>query len=420
MSVLLPTNPTKLSDSDLNINNLSVDDSGVIITDDNSANTNIKLVTNNKVGLYVSDTQRIGININSIPEKRLVINDEIGECIRLIYNKESDNIGKFNDINITEDGSLNIQLYNNQFLNIINQDNTPNLKLNNQIVYATADQLNYNYINNIGYAEAGKSLVVDDNLNILGINKIETNELKLNSSLQLNMDSINYALDIYNQTGKCLKLQRDNNYGLFQITDYGTLSIYNNNNIIEFLGNNNNDSIFPVHLTTEGNQNNSGVGIKFNTYNNNNIKRNISSIETIIINNQNNNEDSIIKFHNMNSGILENTVTIRNDGYILCQSLMELSDIRTKNILNNSKFEDSLNKICDINIYDFTYKKDDKKIIHKGLMAQELRKIIPSAVNINESDDFDDLHTISNKEIIGYLIDCIKALKYEINKLKKK
>jgi hypothetical protein len=25
---------------------------------------------------------------------------------------------------------------------------------------------------------------------------------------------------------------------------------------------------------------------------------------------------------------------------------------------------------------------------------------------------------ISNKEIIGYLIDCIKALKYEINKLK--
>jgi hypothetical protein len=145
----------------------------------------------------------------------------------------------------------------------------------------------------------------------------------------------------------------------------------------------------------------------------------MSTIETIITNNQDNYENSIIKFNNMNNGNLNNTVTIRNDGYILCNTLMELSDSRTKYILGTSNFDDSLKKICNINTYNFKYINDSKNIIHKGVIAQELHKIIPSAVNIEKTNNFDDLHTVSNKELIGYLIDCVKALKNEIEKIKK-
>jgi hypothetical protein len=143
----------------------------------------------------------------------------------------------------------------------------------------------------------------------------------------------------------------------------------------------------------------------------------MSTIETIITNNQDNYENSIIKFNNMNNGNLNNTVTIRNDGYILCNTLMELSDSRTKYILGTSNFDDSLKKICNINTYNFKYINDSKNIIHKGVIAQELYKIIPSAVNIEKTNNFDDLHTVSNKELIGYLIDSIKALKNEIEKI---
>ena len=71
-----------------------------------------------------------------------------------------------------------------------------------------------------------------------------------------------------------------------------------------------------------------------------------------------------------------------------------------------------------INTYNFKYINDSKNIIHKGVIAQELHKIIPSAVNIEKTNNFDDLHTVSNKELIGYLIDCIKALKFDIEKIK--
>ena len=134
----------------------------------------------------------------------------------------------------------------------------------------------------------------------------------------------------------------------------------------------------------------------------------MSTIETIITNNENNNENSIIKFNNMNNGNLFNTVTIRQDGYILCNTLMELSDARKKTIINKSNYNDSLKKIIDINTYDFIYTDDVKNQIHKGLMAQELHKIIPSAVSVGEH------YTVSNKELIGYLIDCIKSLNESI------
>lgn len=427
MSVLLPSKPRQLSSNNINntISSLSIGDSGVIIRDDDSPLTNISFKTNNKIGLYISDTQRIGINIETSPTKRLVINDELGESIRLIYNYLNEN--KYADININNTGSLIFKTYNNETVNFINnQDpNNTNIKINNIKLNANANHLNYTIINTPGIAEANKTIVLDNNKSIVDINSLTSNKLitdelitnilTLNNTFNINANSLNYGITIANSSGRCLKLVNNNNFTIFDIPSSGILNIYNNNNIIEILSDKNNNLIYPFQLTTENNLNNTGIGIKFNTYNNNNIKRNMSSIETIITNNQNNNENSIIKFNNMNNGNLINTVTIRNDGYILCNTLMELSDRRTKYIISNSDFEDSLEKICRINTYNFKYKNDNKNIIHKGLIAQELYEIIPSAIHIEKTNELKDLYTISNKELIGYLIDCIKALRYRID-----
>ncbi len=425
MSILLPSKPKQLSNNvgggntnnTTTIANIAVDDSIISIRDDNTPQTNISLKTNNKIGIYISDTQRIGINIDTSPTKRLVINDELGETIRLVYNKNVQN--KFTDINVDPEGSLLFKTYNNKFVNFINDANNTitNIKINDVQLLANANQLNYTTAIP-GIAEPEKAIILDNLKSITGINSMSLDDLILNNSFTINTNSLNYGITIKNDNGSCLKLQNEDKFTIFNIPSSGILNIYNSSNIIEILSDRNNSLIYPIQLTTENNLNNTGVGIKFNTYNNNNIKRNMSSIETIITNNQNNNENSIIKFNNMNNGNLTNTVTIRNDGYILCNTLMELSDRRTKYIISNSNFEESLERISKINTYNFMYKNDSKKIIHKGLIAQELYEIIPSAIHIENTSELKDLYTISNKELMGYLIDCIKALKYKIENFK--
>ena len=412
MSVLLPTKPIGLN---IDINegsniqkNVLVDNSGLFIIDDNTPNTSIILQTNNAPALYISDTKRIGINISN-PISRLVINDEIGDCIRLVYNKT-----KFANIKINSNGSLQFETFDNAPINFVSGDpNTSGLQLNGTLLESNAEKLNYTNIINKGMAEAEKVLVLDSSKSLSGINYLSVDHMIINSSLTMSMDSPDFAFVIQNNSGNCLKLKNNNEFATFSVLDSGDLNIYNTANNIEILSDSNNDIIYPLQLTTANNLVNTGIGIKFNTYNNNNIKRNMSTIETIITNNENNKENSIIRFNNMNDGNLLNTVTIRNDGYIICNTLMELSDSRAKTIIKSSDYKNSLKKINEIKTYDFTYNEDLKKTIHKGVMAQELYDVIPSAVNIGEH------YTISNKELIGYLIDCIKSLSDSINEIKK-
>lgn len=416
MSVLLPTKPIGLNVNQGNgtstSNNFAVDGSGLYIFDNNGPNTNISLKINNNNALYIDDRKRIGINCIN-PTSRLMINDELGDCIRLIYDNNINS--NYAYIRLDPTGSLVLEPYNNAYVNIKSTNtNSSGLKLNNVIVTSSAEQLNYNNIQFPGYAEANKTVVLDSTRSISDINYLSVDNLIINNSFSLSLDTPNFAFTIENKTGNCLKLMNKQNFTTFSVLDSGVLNIYNSVNAIELLCDSNNGLIYPLKLTTSNNLVNSGVGIEFNTYNINNIKRNMSTIETIITNNENNNENSIIKFNNMNNGNLFNTVTIRQDGYILCNTLMELSDARKKTIINDSNYNNSLKKIIDIKTYDFIYKDDVKKQIHKGLIAQELHTIIPAAVSVGEH------YTVSNKELIGYLIDCIKSLNESIINIKNK
>lgn len=414
MSVILPTKPIGLNlnqgGSTPSSNNFAVNGTGIYLLDDSTPDTNITLATNNMTAIYIDDRQRIGINCQN-PTSRLMINDEYGDCIRLIYNNNINS--DYAHIKLGEDGSLILEPYKDAYVNIKSPEtNSSGLQLNGITVTASAEQLNYNNIVMAGAAQPNKSLVLDSSSSISGINYLSVDNLILKSSLVINTNDPNFAFQVNNGTGNCLKLINKNNFTEFVIRENGVLSIYNSANSIELLTDSNNGLIYPLKLTTSNNLINSGVGIEFNTYNINNIKRNMSTIETIITNNENNNENSIIRFNNMNNGELFNTVTIRQDGYILCNTLMELSDARKKKIVNNSNYNDSLQKIIELKTYDFTYIEDLKQEIHKGIMAQELYQIIPSAVSVGEH------FTVSNKELIGYLIDCIKSLNESINELK--
>ena len=84
------------------------------------------------------------------------------------------------------------------------------------------------------------------------------------------------------------------------------------------------------------------------------------------------------------------------------------------------KIENATDKVSQLNGYTFTYKSDGKK--SAGVIAQEVEKVLPSAVSEKvmplKTDDGVAYKTVQYDQIIGLLIESIKELKQEINELK--
>jgi hypothetical protein len=339
--------------------------------------------------------KRLGINTEQPLTYRLEINDPVGDCIKMYSS---------NDLPIfirNENGWLSLDTSDRSDFGI---SLNGKLQLNGEEILSTASKLNYTNISEAGLAERSKCLVLDSDRSAYGINILSVNNMIVNNSLTLDMNSDRFSLNVKNSTGKCLKLYNDDLFTEFILNDSGDLSVNNSSGCVEIIqGNATSAMQYPMQMTTLGG---GGIGIKFNSYNNQNIKRNMSSIETVM---ETNADSSTIKFNNMKDGSLYNTVTIRSDGNIVCNSVLELSDMRKKTIIRDSNIEESLEKINKIKTYDFVYKGDS--VLHRGVMAQELREVIPAAVVIGET------YNISNKEIIGYLIDSVKCLTARIEQL---
>ena len=105
------------------------------------------------------------------------------------------------------------------------------------------------------------------------------------------------------------------------------------------------------------------------------------------------------------------------DGDVIAFSTT-ISDERLKTDIE--KIENATDKVSQINGYTFTYKADGKK--SAGVIAQEVEKVLPSAVSEKElplqTDDGVAYKTVQYDQIIGLLIESIKELKQEINELK--
>jgi len=105
------------------------------------------------------------------------------------------------------------------------------------------------------------------------------------------------------------------------------------------------------------------------------------------------------------------------DGNIIGYS-STISDQRLKSNIN--KIENALDKLMQISGYTFTYNHDEKQ--SAGVIAQEVEKIMPSAVqstNLVFNDDNDvEFKTVQYDQLTGLLIEAIKDLKAEIEELK--
>ena len=123
-----------------------------------------------------------------------------------------------------------------------------------------------------------------------------------------------------------------------------------------------------------------------------------------------------IVVNNSNEFRFESDGDFHADGDVIAFSTT-VSDERLKTDIE--KIENATDKISQINGYTFTYKEDGKK--SAGVIAQELEKILPSAVSEKEllkKDDGVAYKTVHYDQIIGLLVESIKELKQEINELK--
>ena len=88
------------------------------------------------------------------------------------------------------------------------------------------------------------------------------------------------------------------------------------------------------------------------------------------------------------------------------------SDIRFKS--NVTQLDNSLEKICSIRGVNYNWTNDEKEIKHGGVIAQEILKQIPEAVNTSNPEKL----SVDYNAIIGHLIESVKTLKMEIEELK--
>jgi hypothetical protein len=90
------------------------------------------------------------------------------------------------------------------------------------------------------------------------------------------------------------------------------------------------------------------------------------------------------------------------------------SDIRIKNI--NSNITNAVEKLSTLQTINFCYKDDISKKENLGLIAQEVEMVFPELIETNN----DGILGVRYTELIPVLIEAIKELKEELDKIKNK
>ena len=135
------------------------------------------------------------------------------------------------------------------------------------------------------------------------------------------------------------------------------------------------------------------------------------------------NSEGHLKFFGGDSGTtseymrLENDKDLHVDGNVVAYSTT-ISDIRLKKDI--APIEDAVTKVQQLNGCTFTYLKDDRK--SAGLIAQDVEKVLPSAVIEDEAvfhgEEGETYKTVQYDQLIGLLVEAVKELKAEIEELK--
>ena len=313
-------------------------------------------------------TGSLGVG-TSAPDKKVEINSSTGDCLRLTYNDADGTATNYADMLISSAGDLTITPSGGNLNLSSHNGSTTGLKLNNVLVTSTAAELNYNDTT-VGIGAANKAVILDSNRNFVNLNYVEIDELAVIKTNSAN-NTIVYPLSLYAVPSTAAAI------GL-------------------------------------------GTGIEFNSVNDTDQIYNAGYINYVSSNITTNSETGFLDFKVANSGSINSVATISNNGVLSVTSLVETSDVRSKENIQETLSSDSLEKILNVNVKTYNYIKDNEKRHHIGVIAQEIKEIIPESVVISKNDDFEDFHQVQYTSLVPHLINCIKVLNEEIKELKSK
>ena len=114
-------------------------------------------------------------------------------------------------------------------------------------------------------------------------------------------------------------------------------------------------------------------------------------------------------------------ISATNGAITSSNNVTAFSDLRLKKDVKT--IENALDKVCAMRGVEYTRKNNNEREI--GVIAQEVKEIVPELVSIQEKDNslnddgLKDIHTMKYQNTVGLLIEAIKDLKAEIEELKK-
>jgi hypothetical protein len=379
--------------------------------------------------------------------KGLRYNDSLDYSNILVSKDLFNNVSEIN--NLTIDGNLNITNHNRSI-------NT-GLTLNGVLVTATAAELNYTQVTP-GLGTASKALVLDsdrdiENINIISANQIITTYLNTNGNVGINTTARDFGLEVNHSSGNCLRLTFNDNNGSptykcdFQVASNGNLTITptgNNPTILmpanlsgkslsltkQNIANNTVDLILnltalPDSVSASG----LGAGIEFAALNSTYTIFTLGTFEGYSTNIIDSNENGAYRWRLANNGVLNTVATLSSLGLFDCNSITtelitagqvtETSDIRLKTNIETINNLESKNTILQLIPKKYNFKNNLNREKY-GFIAQEVKKVIPSIIEITETEEISDLHHIHYTGLIPHLVNCIKDLYAELNNIKVK
>jgi hypothetical protein len=369
--------------------------------------------------------------------KGRILYDTTYNAIR--YNNNID----FNNFLLSKDSSNNVTGINNMTidgtLNIANAGTGGvGLQLGGTLISVTGEQLNYNNVTP-GIVSPTATMVVDSSRNINNLNRLNTT-----GNMGINTSANAFGLEVNHSAGNALRLSYDDDSGAatskcdFTISTTGSLTIdpTGTNPSVTVLANLNTTSVsttkqntldttvdFPLSLTvlpdatpTAG----LGSGIEFNTTNSAFTLFNLGTLEYYATTITDGAEDSGCRIRLANNSAFITAMSINNDGVIYATSFAETSDIRAKENIQDTKLIDSIDKIKQLNVKTYNYKKDMSKKNKIGLIAQEVLDIVPEVVLISKTDELDDFHQIHYTGLIPHLINCTKDIYDKLDEINNK
>lgn len=326
-----------------------------------------KDLSNNLSGINnVITTGSLGVN-SSAPSRQLEINSSTGSCLRLSYNAASGSATNYTDMTVSSSGNLTISP-SGGVVNLSTHDgSTQGLQLGGVLVTSTATELNYVDVATIGIAEASKALILDSSRNLINVNYLECTELGIVAQAATN-SSVSVALNI-------------------------------------------------IATPQTAAANGLGAGIEFDLVNSTSTVFAGGLINCVASDVVADTENAYFDFRLINDGTMNTVASLSPTGVLTATTLTETSDVRLKENITEVLPFDSLSKIMEIKIkeYNYTFEKSKR---HTGVIAQEIKEVLPEVVEITSANGLDDFHSVHYTGLVPHLVNCIKELKKEIDDLK--